>query len=77
MASFRVHEDQENRLAENRQKMAGNGNGMQKRAVLGAIDNVVDLLVKQNQVRVVYRVAWPPLHLFAVCSGSGQFEGAC
>lgn len=53
MASFRVHEDQENGLIENRLKMAGNGNGQQKRAVLGAIDNRLDLFVKQKQVRVV------------------------
>lgn len=64
MASFRVHEDQENRLADNRQKLANNGNLQQKRAVLGVIDNRLDLLAKSKQVRGRCGGSPPPLHLF-------------
>lgn len=57
MASFRVHEDQENRRlmdqGNNRVKMAGNGNNGQqpaKRTVLGVIDNRMDVIAKAKQV---------------------------
>lgn len=66
MASFRVHEDQENRIPENRQKLAGNGNVQQKRTVLGVIDNRLERLAKSKQVRVVNVPSVPPLHLFYV-----------
>lgn len=65
MASFRVHEDQENRVPENRQKLAGNGNTQQKRTVLGVIDNRLDRLAKSKQVRGFNEPLTPPLHLFS------------
>lgn len=47
MASFRVHEDQENRISELRQKPAAVHAVQQKRAVLGVIDNRNDRFNKK------------------------------
>lgn len=86
MASIRVHEDVENQVVENRQKMAGNAQQGQKRTVLGVIGNRLDVLPKAKPVSIFFRPIcllgfcdcfWGrgivAIVLFAVCRG-GQFE---
>lgn len=56
MATFRVHDDQENRAPELRQKQGNNGNAQQKRTVLGVLDNRMDRLSKLKQVRLYFKI---------------------
>lgn len=48
MASFQIHEDQENRGMENKQKLINPV--QQKRSVLGALDNKPQRLTRAKQV---------------------------